>query len=113
MRQQIPGWARIGENQFKAVIATAMKTDPDLCMRLRYAVEATSARRGVRQEVRDRYLGWLGEVEAAMVAIAEAEQEQAQLLEIMSVKSAVRARTTSTRSQIIMNLDDAPEGSCP
>ena len=77
MRQQIPGWARIGENQFKAAIAVAMKTDPGLCNRLRYAVEATSARRGVRQEVRDQYLRWLAEVEAGVAVMAEAEYASA------------------------------------
>ena len=77
MKQLIPGWTRIDENQFKAAIAATMKTGPGLCNRLRYAVEATSARRGVRQEVRDQYLRWLAEVEAGVAVMAEAEHASA------------------------------------
>jgi hypothetical protein len=73
MKQLIPGWARIGENQFKAAILAAMRTDSEHCRRLRYAIMATAARRGIPQELRDRYIVWIGEVEMALAAMAEAQ----------------------------------------
>jgi len=67
------GWARIPENQFKAGVAAAMKAEPDLCERLRRAIRATAARTGVSRNVRDQYLAWIAEVEAATAAMTDAE----------------------------------------
>ena len=55
------GWTRIT----KAAIAAPMKTEPDLCVRLRFAIKATAARGGVHHDVRDQYLLWIAEIESA------------------------------------------------
>jgi hypothetical protein len=73
MKQWIPGWIRINENQFKAAIASAMQSEPDLCSRLRRAIRATAAGRVEAQTI-NQYLGWINEVEDAVSAMAEAEQ---------------------------------------
>jgi hypothetical protein len=72
----LAGWTRIGQVEFKAAIAAALRTEPDLCERLRAAIKASAARGGVRREVRDEYLLWIGEVEAAAAAMAEAEHRK-------------------------------------
>lgn len=68
------GWTRIPEPAFKAAIAQASKTETDLCARLRLAIKATAARGGVTREVRDQYLRWITEVEAALAVMAKAEK---------------------------------------
>jgi len=70
----IPGWTRIGENEFKRAVLAATKTEPDLCVRLRRAIKATAARKEVRREVRDQYLAWLTEVEAAISTMTQVQQ---------------------------------------
>lgn len=73
-RVAVPGWTRLNENQFKAALTAAARTEPGLCQRLRRAVQIAAARRGVLPELRDRYLRWISEVEAAIAAMAEAEK---------------------------------------
>ena len=68
------GWTRINENEFKRAIAAAMGKEPDLCQRLRLAIRATAACDGVAREVRDQYIRWVTEVEAALAAVAEAQR---------------------------------------
>lgn len=69
----IAGWTRIPEPKFKAGIMDAAKTEPDLCPRLRLAVKAAAARRGVPRDLRDQYLRWVAEAEAAMRLMADAK----------------------------------------
>lgn len=69
----IAGWTRIAEPEFKKAIMENAKTEPDLCQRLRLAIKTAAARRGVRRDLRDQYLRWIAEVEAALAAVAEAQ----------------------------------------
>jgi hypothetical protein len=68
------GWTRIDQNEFKAGVATALRAEPHICERLRRAIRATASRTGVRRDVRDQYLDWIAEVEAATGAMADAQQ---------------------------------------
>lgn len=72
-RETVPGWTRLGQNEFKAAIMAAARTEPDLRRRLQWAIAKTASCRGVRQGLRDRYLRWITEVEAAISVMAEAE----------------------------------------
>lgn len=72
-RRLIVGFTRLEENEFKRGIAAAMGREPDLCLRLRLAIKVAAARGGVAREVRDQYLQWIAEVEAATTVMANAE----------------------------------------
>lgn len=72
-RETVPGWTRVGQNEFKAAITAAAMTEPDLCQRLRRSIQITASRRGVQRELRDQYICWISEVEAAISAMAEAQ----------------------------------------
>ena len=56
--------------EFKDAIAAPMKTEPDLCVRLRFAIKATAARGGVHHDVRDQYLLWIAVIESATTGLA-------------------------------------------
>lgn len=72
-RETVPGWARLDQSEFKAAIMAAARSESDLLRRLRWAIAKTASCRGVRPELRDQYLRWLDEADAAMAVMAEAE----------------------------------------
>lgn len=71
------GWTRIGGVEFKVANTAALKEQPDLCVRMRRAIKATAARKGVQPKLVARYLAWIDEVEAAETTVAEAEHASA------------------------------------
>jgi hypothetical protein len=66
------GLTRIGQVEFKAGVTAAMRTEPDLCARLRHAIRATAAGR-VTASTLNQFLQWIDEVEKATTAMAEAQ----------------------------------------
>lgn len=67
-RKWTAGWTRIPELEFKAMVAEALRREPGLSLRLKLALIMTAMSGGVQRDVRDRYLGWVREVEAALAA---------------------------------------------